>query len=224
MTKTLITIAILTLITLAGVFWFTQNKEKKEIVSTDKVVKEIKKETQKEKENQEIPETSKEESQTSKITYNPDGSIDTSDWKTYTNKEYGFSLKYPGEWDVDSSYIYTGNSKAISFINKNYKKSNDLEVFPEISIEYGNNRLDKEYAKFKNLQVFIDKNIDISYIKKVDFLDYEAYYVKLIGNYNVLGIIFIHKEKVFIILIHPMKNNLLNKVDKTVIKTLTFIN
>lgn len=31
----------------------------------------------------------------------PDWAIDTSNWKTYTNKHYGFSLKYPPEWIVN---------------------------------------------------------------------------------------------------------------------------
>ena len=28
------------------------------------------------------------------------GEVDTSDWLTYTNDEYGFSFKYPKEWDI----------------------------------------------------------------------------------------------------------------------------
>jgi hypothetical protein len=28
----------------------------------------------------------------------PPANIDTSNWKTYRNEEYGFELKYPGEW------------------------------------------------------------------------------------------------------------------------------
>ena len=98
MTKKLLTIAILALIALAGVFWFTQNQEKSTVSSQREETLE-ENQTPEEKKDQEIPETSKEEDQTSKITYNPDNSIDTSDWKEYCNKEYGFCLKYPGEWE-----------------------------------------------------------------------------------------------------------------------------
>ena len=30
----------------------------------------------------------------------PEDSIDTSDWKTYTNEEYGFSFRYPEDWFI----------------------------------------------------------------------------------------------------------------------------
>lgn len=36
----------------------------------------------------------------------PESTIDpTSNWKTYTNTKYGFSIKYPGNWSVKESLI-----------------------------------------------------------------------------------------------------------------------
>ncbi len=35
--------------------------------------------------------------------------VDTSDWLTYTNDEYGFSFKYPSSISNDKSYILTSN-------------------------------------------------------------------------------------------------------------------
>ncbi|PJA41012.1 hypothetical protein CO179_00850 [candidate division WWE3 bacterium CG_4_9_14_3_um_filter_39_7] len=55
----------------------------------------------------------------------PEDSIDTSDWKTYTNEEYGFSFKYPADlWSNEDLALSTGltklplenNSDTIEFI------------------------------------------------------------------------------------------------------------
>jgi len=34
--------------------------------------------------------------------------LDTTCWNTYTNKEYGFSFKFPNNWDVNKTGVYKG--------------------------------------------------------------------------------------------------------------------
>ncbi|MDX9893789.1 MAG: hypothetical protein RB292_05300 [Patescibacteria group bacterium] len=47
--------------------------------------------------------------------------IDTSDWLTYRNEEYGFEFKYPGDWSL---FVYKNDIIALSsgghIINKDY--------------------------------------------------------------------------------------------------------
>ncbi|MDX9893790.1 MAG: hypothetical protein RB292_05305 [Patescibacteria group bacterium] len=36
--------------------------------------------------------------------------IDTSDWLTYRNEEYGFEFKYPGEWGLHNGWVIDDNT------------------------------------------------------------------------------------------------------------------
>lgn len=74
----------------------------------------------------------------------------TKDWKTYTNDQYGFEIKYPKDWiDTEHSYgldvfqIKTENRKYNFFIQKNEKGGvdplNDPSCFKEINKTTFNN-------------------------------------------------------------------------------------
>ena len=41
--------------------------------------------------------------------------IDTSDWKTYRNEEYGFEVKYPVDWVIGQEEPDTGNGLLLTF-------------------------------------------------------------------------------------------------------------
>ncbi len=51
--------------------------------------------------------------------------IDTSDWQTYSNDEYGFSFKYPQDW-----YLNQNNTKSIGVLVENI---NDLPIDEKIA-------------------------------------------------------------------------------------------
>ncbi|PID51866.1 MAG: hypothetical protein CR972_04995 [Candidatus Moraniibacteriota bacterium] len=78
---------ILLIVTTLGIFWYTQKNTGKSVQT--EIQKEVKNE--KEKINNET-------------IYNNDEKIDTSDWQTYRNEEYGFEFKYPENWKVIEDY------------------------------------------------------------------------------------------------------------------------
>jgi hypothetical protein len=60
--------------------------------------------------------------------------VDTSDWLTYTNEEYGFSFKYPEEWgNVEEEPGLTEGNVSLLFSNREALVSQSL-VSPIISV------------------------------------------------------------------------------------------
>ena len=91
---------------------------------------------------------------------------ETAGWKTYTNNEYGFEIKYPNDWSVDKTTV-------MSYIYCDYPKRNSMPCEglvgvgigapgPSIKIEYEKISLDnfvKEYndsgLKITNQEKFV---------------------------------------------------------------------
>ncbi|EKE20814.1 MAG: hypothetical protein ACD_7C00468G0006 [uncultured bacterium] len=94
--KSIITIisAILFIIIAGGGFWIVTNKEKgnNEVLQEEITV-------------QDDTDQSKRESK-----------IDTSNWKIYQNEDYGFEVKYPGEWEI--SLVENGHMKVRNTISE----------------------------------------------------------------------------------------------------------
>lgn len=67
-----------------------------------------------------------------------DTEIDTSDWLTYTNEEYGFSFMYPEEWgnveEEKGAVRGSGSKSYITFSNDINKGIDNTESLPQINI------------------------------------------------------------------------------------------
>ncbi len=112
---------------------------------------------------------------------NESGEVDTSDWKTYRNEEYGFELDYPNDWSVaEKDDVYT-KEKFITF-SKNLDGKYNTEDCPDCPtnslaffIRIYTNSDAKTYSEFTNLKsrneiiATTKEVINITDDKKIDF-------------------------------------------------------
>lgn len=59
---------------------------------------------------------------------------DTSDWKTYTNSEYGFELKYPNDWKFSTYFL---NADGFFFTENKAKDPLSLVILPRGEFDHG---------------------------------------------------------------------------------------
>ena len=106
---------------------------------------------------------------------------DISNWQTYQNKEYGFEVKYPQDWEkIDKtpaimSFVYKGNEKNIIQIRSNDRK-NDTSLIEQIK---GKESVEPELVKINNKDFYSLK------ISMAGLMFYEYY----IENKNKIFII-----------------------------------
>ena len=202
--KLLITIlTILGLTVAAGGFWYffklqktntdlTQNNNTKNISNNQ---------------NQKQEKTSKQkntnQNQTIDGELKPEERIDTSNWKTYYNKEYGFCVKYPKELKVEKDSIH--NSEEFDFVNNSefiifsviyYEKWSDLGWKPK---ENNNQNKLKSYiiaSNVKNIkQLQLDGKNAYSAIFKNPTLNYQEVFIMTEYNGHIYKITFSNTDK-----------------------------
>lgn len=96
---------VIGLVLIVSCFWYSQNsKNKQESISSEQKKVEgnnkIKDENNSQLEKDIISDLN--------VKYNSDGSIDTSDWKIYTNEGWKYSIKYPSNLFIDTTVIGDG--------------------------------------------------------------------------------------------------------------------
>ena len=125
--------------------------------------------------------------------------IDTSNWKTYTNEEYGFSFRYPEEWGVPSfqkSYdenFDTGKRFILSFSNSDNiflsfftddfsegigeGTPNYFKIPTNFNLEKGAliNNLNKKYPEGSSLDVIDLEKVEITNIQTLKVFENRGY-------------------------------------------------
>ena len=116
--------------------------------------------------------------------------IDTSDWLTYRNKEYGFEVRYPADWEYNNRDGITFNSTDcvkndfnecetyINFSTYKEKGKNYEDVFEWRKHDFKNNNInnpEESIVKINNINYkiikFSSKNIDNALVDSYYFID-----------------------------------------------------
>ena len=102
---------------------------------------------------------------------------DTSDWKTYSNNELGFFIKYPPNWRFQETLV-GGSIYSSDWKNNEYKAGD----------ETGSSM---SFRKLSNITLDdLTYNLDPNVLKKINILGYEAIQIKIADDSDL------HKSKV----------------------------
>jgi len=172
--KTLTILGIILLVVIAGSFWFVKNSNEQETKSD---IISVKTETQDNQNEVEIAEENQESIQPkfgiddSQLKYNPDGSVDTSEWKTFEHLNEKYLL--PPGWSIVGTNGLNGSMSIINLTNfEELKNKLTVEEILKLKgvVEIGTASAPVDFGG----SIEIDERIDRLFKENVDALLKEA--------------------------------------------------
>lgn len=140
--------------------------------------------------------------------------IDTSDWKTYRNEEYGFEVRYPSDWYKfeDSQGIQLSS---MSPDDPEQHSSNGL--ISTLTISYKDKQINEVTATFQNENGLVKKDITLSGNLK-------AFEITFVGAYGgEIHLITLVPIEDGTLQIHYVHNSLYQAIFRNILSTFRFI-
>lgn len=159
----------------------------------------------------------------------PENPVDTSDWNTYRNEEFGFEVKYPAQWEIKEKAGDNGDFSVVSLVSPETRaliekrlvsETCDLSVYFYDSITSEPENRDKATT----IEEMIGQNELVTRIGSTTLGGVDATDIIWGGNGAYYTILTVHNNHLYKVLsCHKATREQLSSTEKQIIKSFGFI-